>query len=243
MKTIICKDYDEMSRVAAYVMSEQIRSKPECVLGLATGSTPVGMYSALADMHKRLGLDFSKVTSFNLDEYYPIDPKNDQSYMYFMWDNLFSKVNINKAGVNILNGEAKDPEAECDAYEKKIAAAGGIDIQVLGIGLNGHIGFNEPDENMLVKTHKTGLTESTIEANSRFFSSAAEVPRHALTMGMGSIMSAKKILLLISGSGKAQVVKKLFEGTITTSCPATLLHLHPDVTLVMDEPAAALIGC
>ncbi len=241
MKTTICKNYDEMSLVAAYIMAERVRTKPDCVLGLATGGTPVGMYAALADMHRRSGLDFSRVTSFNLDEYYPIKKSNDQSYDYFMWDNLFSHINIKRENVNILDGEAADPDAECREYEARMAGAGGIDLQVLGIGLNGHIGFNEPENEMHVLTHKTGLTESTIEANARFFASAADVPRHSLTMGMGSIMAAKSILLLISGKNKAEVVKRLFAGRITTSCPATLLHLHPDVTLLLDEDAASLI--
>lgn len=237
MKLYICKDYDAMSAKAADVVASVITLKPDCILGLATGSTPVGMYQKLAEMNKAGKLDFSEVKTYNLDEYYPIKPTNDQSYRYFMDKNLFDNINIDKANTHLLNGEAVDTDAECAAYDKAIEAAGGIDIQVLGIGNNGHIGFNEPDSELVAATHKTGLTESTIQANSRFFASADEVPRHALTMGMAPIMKARRIIILISGKNKHEVLMGLLSGKITTQNPATMLNMHPDVTIVCDEDA------
>lgn len=237
MKLYVCKNYDEMSAKAADVVASVITLKPDCVLGLATGSTPVGMYSRLAEMNKAGKLDFAKVKTYNLDEYYPIKPTDDQSYRYFMNKNLFNNINIDIANTHVLNGEAPDTTAECAAYDAAIEAAGGIDIQVLGIGNNGHIGFNEPADELIASTHVQGLTESTIEANSRFFASADEVPKHALTMGMAPIMKAKRIIILISGKAKHAVLREMLEGKLTTKNPATFLNLHSDVTVVCDEDA------
>lgn len=237
MKLYVCKNYDEMSEKAAQVVASVITLKPDCVLGLATGSTPVGMYSKLAELNRAGKLDFSQVKTYNLDEYYPIKPSNPQSYRYFMDKNLFDLINIDKANTHLLNGEVSDTEAECAAYDEAIKAAGGIDIQVLGIGNNGHIGFNEPDDKLVAATHKTALTESTINANARFFNSSDEVPRHALTMGLEPIMKAKKIIMLVSGKGKHAALSEMLSGVITTSNPATVLQLHQDVTVVCDEDA------
>lgn len=237
MNVIICKTYEEVSERAADMIAKLVKSKPDCTLGLATGSTPVGMYRRLVEEYKAGKLDFSRVSSFNLDEYYPISRENDQSYYYFMNENLFDHVNIDRENINIPNGEAKDPEAECRAYDEKLAAHGAVDIQVLGIGQNGHIGFNEPGRALFASTHITDLTESTIAANSRFFESEADVPRRALTMGMGSILSARSIILLANGRSKHDAVKALLDDVITTDIPATLLKVHPSVTLICDEEA------
>ncbi len=237
MKFIVCKDYEEMSKKAAEIMADVIKNKPNCVLGLATGSTPTGMYKELINMNKSGEISFEKVVSYNLDEYYPISPDNDQSYRYFMNDNLFNHIDIKMENTHVLNGEAQNPEEECAKYDKAIEAAGGIDIQVLGIGRNGHIAFNEPDEALIAPTHKTGLTEDTIDANARFFASADDVPRHALTMGMASIFGAKKIILLANGASKNDAVKDLLSDEIKTSNPSTLLKLHPDVTILCDKEA------
>ena len=237
MRVIVCKDYNEMSVEAAKLVASQMILKPNCILGLATGSTPIGLYDRLAEMNKAGEIDFSDVTSFNLDEYYPISPDNNQSYRYFMNEHLFNRVNIDISRTHVPNGMAEDPDSECKNYEKMIDNAGGVDLQILGIGQNGHIGFNEPDEKLYTDTHLTGLTESTIEANSRFFASKDEVPTKALTMGMSSILKAKKIILLASGKSKAAVVSELLKGMISTSVPATLLNLHPDVVLICDREA------
>lgn len=237
MEVIICKTYEEVSEKAASIVADLVKNKPDCTLGLATGSTPIGMYRELVRRYEAGELDFSKVSSFNLDEYYPISRENDQSYYYFMNENLFDHINISKENINIPNGEANDPEAECKAYDAKLAAHGAVDIQVLGIGQNGHIGFNEPDDALYVSTHITGLTESTIAANSRFFESEADVPRRALTMGMGTILSAKKIILIANGRAKHDAIKALLDDKITTRVPATLLKVHPGVTLICDEDA------
>ena len=241
MKILVVKDYAEMSRVAADCFAEVIASKPDCVLGLATGDTPIGMYDNLIAKYKEGKLDFSKTRSVNLDEYYPITPDNDQSYRYFMNEHLFNHVNIDKAKTAVPDGTAQDVEASCKAYEEQIDALGGIDIQVLGIGRNGHIGFNEPDAELIPFTHLTALTPSTIEANARFFASEDEVPKHALTMGIQSVFKARKILLLVSGKNKAEAVKAMLTGNIRTTCPASLLCLHPDVTLICDEDAYSLV--
>ncbi|MBE6595996.1 MAG: glucosamine-6-phosphate deaminase [Ruminococcaceae bacterium] len=232
MNIIVCKNYEEMSLRSARIVAEQIRGKPNFVLGLATGSTPEGMYAQLADMNKKGELTFKDVTTVNLDEYYPISPSNEQSYRYFMNDRLFDRIDIDKANTHVPDGTASDPVAEGKRYEELITELGGIDLQVLGIGRNGHIGFNEPDSKLILDTHITDLTESTIEANSRFFASPSDVPRRALTMGIGSIFKAKKILLLISGVEKKNAVSALLERTVDTGFPATMLNLHPDVTLV-----------
>lgn len=237
MRVIVCENYEEMSKVGARIFAAQMTLKPDSILGLATGSTPVGLYRELIRMNKAGEIDFSPITTFNLDEYYPISPDNNQSYRYFMNENLFDHVNIDKSATHVPNGMAADPETEGVEYDKAIQAAGGIDLQLLGIGINGHIAFNEPDDELIVGTHVTGLTESTIEANSRFFASRDEVPTRALTMGMASILSAKKIVIMANGANKHEAVKKLLDNTITTKNPATLLKVHPDVTLICDRAA------
>ena len=239
MRVIVCNDYDEMSRRAAKIVASQITLKPNCVLGLATGSTPIGLYDNLAEMNRLGEIDFSDVTTFNLDEYYPISPDNDQSYRYFMNEHLFSKVNIDINRTHVPNGQTDDPEAECENYEKMINESGGIDLQILGIGQNGHIGFNEPDNNLNTVTHLTGLTQSTIDANSRFFEKKEDVPTKALTMGIASILKSRKIILLASGRTKYKVVSELLNDGINTSVPATMLKVHPDVVLICDKEAYA----
>lgn len=241
MKITVVKNYEEMSVEAAKYIADTLNAKPDCVLGLATGDTPIGMYKNLVKMYKDGKLDFSKAHSVNLDEYYPITPDNDQSYRYFMNYHLFDHVNIDKANTNVPDGTAKDVEAHCKEYEARIDALGGIDIQVLGIGRNGHIGFNEPDDELIKGTHLTELTKSTIEANSRFFASEEEVPKHALTMGIESVFKARKILLVVSGANKAEAVRAMVKGNISTKCPASLLCLHPNVVLICDEAAYSLV--
>ena len=237
MKLIICKNYDEMSAAAAAIVAEAMKADPACVLGLATGSTPVGMYKKLIEMNQAGEIDFSGITTVNLDEYYPISPENDQSYRYFMNQNLFDHVNIDKTRTFVPDGQATDPAAACEAYEEIVAKVGPAAVQVLGIGQNGHIGFNEPDAALEVKTHVTGLTESTIKANARFFASEADVPTKALTMGIGTILNAKKIIILANGAAKHEAVAKMLEGKLDTSCPASMLNLHADVTVICDEAA------
>ena len=237
MKVLVFDNYNEMSVAAANIIADVVRAKPDGVLGLATGSTPVGMYNCLADMCKNGELDFSDIKSVNLDEYYPISPDNRQSYRYFMNHNLFYHININLENTNVPAGDAADADAECERYEKLIDSLGGIDVQVLGIGQNGHIGFNEPEEKLYSDTHVTALTESTMQANARFFSEDEIMPDKALTMGMGSIFKADKILVLANGKSKRDAVKQLVSGRITTSCPVTLLNLHKDVTLICDKEA------
>lgn len=237
MKLIVCENYAEMSKAGADIIAELLKSKPECVLGLATGSTPVGMYQELAKMNEAGEITFKQVTSFNLDEYYPLAPDHDQSYRYFMNHNLFDHVDIDKEKTHVPDGLADDPDAMGKAYDEAIEAAGGIDLQVLGLGPNGHIAFNEPEAELYAGTHKTALTDSTIEANARFFESKADVPTHAVTMGIGSIMKARKIIVLANGKVKHPVVEKMLSGRITTMCPGTLLLAHADVTLIVDKDA------
>ena len=237
MKLIICKNYDEMSAAAAHIVADVMKAEPACVLGLATGSTPVGMYKKLIEKNQAGEIDFSAVTTVNLDEYYPISPENDQSYRYFMNENLFNHVNIDKTRTFVPDGQASDPVAACEAYEEIVAKVGPAAVQVLGIGQNGHIGFNEPDTALEVKTHVTGLTESTIKANARFFASEADVPTKALTMGIGTILNAKKIIILANGAAKHEAVSKMLAGKLDTSCPASMLNLHSDVIVVCDEAA------
>lgn len=237
MKVIVCENYDEMSKKAANIFAAQLKQKTDSILGLATGSTPIGMYKELAAMNHRGEIDFSDVQTYNLDEYYPIKRTNEQSYYYFMNENLFSKVNIDLKNTHIPNGEASNPDEECEMYEEAIERSGGVDLQVLGIGQNGHIGFNEPDERLNTKTHLTALTESTIEANSRFFESRDEVPTAALTMGIATILKSKKIVLLASGANKHKAVAALLNNDINTEIPATMLKLHPDVVLICDKEA------
>jgi len=235
------EDYTAMSHFAAKFVAEELHiqtaglSGKNFVLGLPTGSTPIGMYLRLIAMNRAGEIDFSKVTTFNLDEYYPIKRDNHQSYYRFMFDNLFDKINININNINILNGEVSDADSECREYEKKIESAGGIDLMVIGLGANGHIGFNEPGDFLIPGTHVADLTENTKEQNKRFFNSIDEVPSSSFTMGMGSILKAKKILMLVSGDSKKEVFKKfLNEEKITTKIPVSFLHLHRDVTVLAD---------
>lgn len=230
-------DYNDMSRKAANIISAQIIMKPNCVLGLATGSSPVGTYKQLVEWYNKGDLDFSKVTSINLDEYKGLGPDNDQSYRYFMNTHLFDLVNINKSRTFVPDGLEPDSEKACSIYNHIIAREGGIDLQLLGLGRNGHIGFNEPGEAFEKETHCVDLTESTIEANKRFFASEDEVPRQAYSMGIKSIMQAKKILVVVSGADKADALKAMISGPITPAVPASILQLHNDVTIVADTDA------
>lgn len=237
MRIIVCENYEEMSEKSAKMFVSQIMLKPKSVIGLATGSTPIGLYDNLIKYNKSGDIDFSEVISFNLDEYYPISPDNNQSYRYFMNEHLFNHINIDKNNTFVPNGMSTDTDEECKKYEALIEEKGGVDIQLLGIGLNGHIGFNEPCDNLCAVTHITNLTESTIEANSRFFADKSEVPTKALTMGIGTILKAKKIVLLISGENKHEVLKKLLDDEITSAVPATLLKAHSDVVIFCDKAA------
>ena len=241
MKIIKTKDYADMSRKAANIIAAQVIMKPDCVLGLATGSTPIGTYKELIKGYENGDLDFSQVKTANLDEYRGLEKTNDQSYDYFMKDNLFNHININFENLNIPNGEKPDAEEECARYEAVVKALGGQDLQLLGMGHNGHIGFNEPADEFPKETHCVDLQESTIQANKRFFEKVEDVPTQAYTMGIGTIMQAKKILVVASGADKAEIVKKAFFGPITPQVPASILQLHPDVTVVVDEAAGSLI--
>ena len=241
MRIIEAKDYADMSRKAAGIIAAQVVLKPECVLGLATGSTPIGAYDRLVEMYEAGDLDFSGVSTANLDEYKGLDRENDQSYYYFMHKHLFDRVNIDAARTNVPDGMEPDSDKECRRYEDLIASLGGLDLQLLGLGHNGHIGFNEPAEVFDKETHCVDLTESTIEANKRFFASADDVPRQAYTMGIGTIMRAKKILVVASGEDKAEIVAKAFFGDVTPSVPASILQMHPDVTVVADAAALSKI--
>lgn len=236
------KDYQDMSRKAANIISAQIIMKPNCVLGLATGSTPIGTYRQLVEWYKKGDLDFSKVTSVNLDEYKGLSGDNDQSYRYFMNTNLFDHVNIDKSKTFVPNGLEEDSEKACAEYNEIIKRVGGIDMQLLGIGGNGHIGFNEPGEAFEQETHCIDLTESTIQANARFFESMDDVPKQAYTMGIKNIMSAKKILLIATRENKAEALYQSLYGKITPNVPASILQLHNDVTVVADEAALSLIS-
>lgn len=235
------KDYESMSRKAAAIIAAQVVAKPDCVLGLATGSTPIGAYKKLVEWYESGDLDFAEVTTVNLDEYKGLPAENDQSYRYFMNDNLFNHVNIDKSRTYVPDGTEPDADKACREYEKIVASVGGADLQLLGMGHNGHIGFNEPADVFEKETHCVNLAASTIEANKRFFVSAEEVPKQAYTMGIGTIMSAKKILVVVSGADKAEAVKKAFFGPVTPQVPASILQLHPDVTLVADEAALSKI--
>lgn len=241
MKVIICKDYDEMSQMAAEIVANQINSNPHTVLGLATGSTPVGMYRNLVKMNREGKVDFSNVVTFNLDEYVGLNKDHPCSYHRFMDENLFDHVNIKRENVHLPNGVAPSLEEECKTYERMIAQAGGVVLQVLGIGHNGHIGFNEPGTPFHSTTHVVELAQRTIEANSRFFNSPDQVPRKAISMGIKTIMQAQKILLLASGKDKAEAISKALNGPITTEVPASVLQLHPNVTVIIDEGAASAL--
>lgn len=241
MKIYRTKDYDEMSKKAAHIIAAQIVLKPDCVLGLATGSTPVGTYKNLVEWYKNGDLDFSTLSSCNLDEYRGLSPENDQSYRYFMNTNLFDHVNIRKDHTFVPDGQEADSNKACQMYEQIIQDLGGIDLQLLGLGHNGHIGFNEPAEEFPKITHCVDLTESTIQANKRFFEKESDVPRQAYTMGIGTIMSAKKILVVVSGEDKAEILNKIINGPITPQVPASILQLHPDVTIVADNSALSKV--
>lgn len=241
MRIIKTKDYQDMSRKAGNLIAAQVIMKPDCVLGLATGSTPIGTYQQLIDLYNNGDLDFSRVSSVNLDEYRGLDHSNPQSYYYFMHENLFKHVNIRPEATFVPDGTNKDADSACAAHEDIIRKLGGIDLQLLGLGNNGHIGFNEPGEAFELDTHCVNLTQSTIEANSRFFDSIEEVPTQAYTMGIRSIMHAKKILVVANGEGKADAVAKVFFGPVTPQVPGSILQIHPDVTLVADEAALSKV--
>jgi len=241
MKIIRAKDYEDVSLKAGNIIASVVTLKPDCVLGLATGSSPIGTYQVLIKKYQNGELDFSQVKTVNLDEYVGLSKEHDQSYAYFMRNNLFDHVNIDQKNCNIPSGLTDDPEAECSNYDKLIAALGGTDLQLLGMGPNGHIGFNEPDEFFIPGTHCVKLTDSTIDANQRFFASRDDVPRYAYTMGIWGIMQAKKILLVANGKNKAAAIKAAVTGPIDPKVPASILQLHPDCTIVADEDALSLL--
>jgi len=239
MNVVVVKNYNEISCQTAQLITDQIINKKNSVLGLATGSTPIGVYQELIRKFQKGELDFSKVVTFNLDEYYGLSPEHPQSYHFFMWNILFKHINLKKENIHLLNGVTENIAKECKQYEDLIQKSGGIDLQILGIGDNGHIGFNEPDISLDTRTHLVNLTAKTIRANSRFFNNAQEVPKQAITMGMGTIIQAKKIILLANGKRKARVVERTINGPITTKVPATVLQLHNDVTIIVDQEATS----
>ncbi len=241
MKIYVTEDYQSMSRKAANILSAQVILNPTCVLGLATGSSPVGMYKQLIEWYKRGDVDFSEVRTVNLDEYVGLAPDHDQSYRYFMQSNFFDHINIKPENTNLPNGQAADLAAECKRYNQVIHSQGGIDMQLLGMGHNGHIGFNEPSDTFDLETHVVDLTERTIEANARFFATPNEVPRQALTMGIKTIMQARRILVVVSGEDKADAVKAALTGPVTPKVPASILQLHPNVMLVADKAAMSKV--
>ena len=242
MRIYKTKDYEKMSHTAANIIAAQMIMKPDSVLGLATGSTPIGTYSELIKRYENGDLDFSAISSINLDEYKGVSGDKDQSYRYFMNKNLFDHVNINKEHTYVPNGLEPDSDKACQDYNDIIHAhGGGVDLQLLGLGHNGHIGFNEPSDAFAKETHCVDLSDSTIEANTRFFESKDDVPRQAYTMGIKTIMNAKKVLVIVSGKDKAEIVKKAFFGPITPQVPASVLQMHPDFILVGDEDALSLI--
>ena len=241
MRILQAKDYKEMSEMAADIIGAQVLLKPDAVLGLATGSTPVGTYEELVKRYEAGRLDFSKIKTVNLDEYRGLTKDNDQSYYYFMHSHLFDHINIDKANTNVPDGMEPDAIKAGEDYENIISNFGGIDLQLLGLGNNGHIGFNEPCDEFIDKTHVVDLTQSTIEANKRFFESIDDVPRQAYTMGIGSIMRAKRVLMLVSGKGKAQIVKDAFFGPVTPKVPASVLQLHNDFILIGDAEALSCL--
>lgn len=239
MRIIKVKNYDEMSLETAKLIAAQITMKPDCVLGLATGSSPVGAYNKLSAWCQDGKLDFSQVHSVNLDEYDGLNPDHDQSYSYFMRHNLFDHVNIDLANTNVPSGVSGDDE--CERYDNLIQSLGGIDLQLLGLGVNGHIGFNEPSDHFSLGTHKVTLTESTREANKRFFNSIDEVPTHAYTMGVRDILQARCVVMVVSGKNKAEAVKNSFFGPVTPNVPASILQYHKNFVLVADEDALSLV--
>lgn len=241
MRIIKKSDYDELSKAAARIVAQVVQRKPGCVLGLATGSSPLGMYRELVRMHREEGLDFSGVTTFNLDEYVGVPPEHDQSFSYFIQENLFRHINIQAENTHLPDGMAGDVEAYCAGYEAQIEAAGGIDLQVLGIGSNGHLAFNEPGSSLASRTRPVLLTDQTRQDNAHFFASLDEVPTHAISMGLGTIAEARRLLLLANGEKKAQAIHAAIEGPLTAMMPASLVQIHPDVTILVDEAAASLV--
>ena len=241
MRIICAKDYKEMSEMAADIIGAQLLLKPDAVLGLATGSTPIGTYEELVRRYEAGRLDFSKIKTVNLDEYRGLTKDNDQSYYYFMHSHLFDHININKNNTKVPDGMEPDALKAGQDYENIIKNYGGIDLQLLGLGNNGHIGFNEPGDEFIDKTHVVDLTESTIEANKRFFASIDDVPKQAYTMGIGSIMRAKRVLMVVNGKGKAEIVKEAFFGPITPKVPASILQLHNDFILIGDVEALSCL--
>ncbi len=241
MRIIRAKDYADVSRKAANIIAAQIYLKPDCVLGLATGSSPVGTYQELIKKYEAGDLDFSRVSTINLDEYVGLSPEHDQSYAYFMRTNLFDHVNIDQSNCNIPSGLNPDAAGECARYDAVIESFGGADLQLLGLGPNGHIGFNEPNDSFVKGTNHVKLTDETINANARFFANREDVPKYAYTMGIGAIMKAKRVLLVVNGQGKAQAVKDCFFGPIRPQAPGSILQIHPDFTLVADEAALSLV--
>ena len=240
MKFIVANSAEEMSRQAADVIAACVSEKPACVLGLATGTTPIGLYANLVQDCEQHKVSFAGVASFNLDEYRGLDPEHNQSYRYFMKKHLFDHVDIDQARTHVPEGSNPDADVVCAEYEATIAAAGGIDLQLLGLGPNGHIGFNEPEDTFPASTHCVDLAQSTIEANSRLFDSIDDVPRQAYTMGIGTIMAARAILVVVEGAHKAEIVKKAFFGPVTPQVPASILQFHPNVVVIVDAEAGKL---
>ncbi|MCL1917659.1 MAG: glucosamine-6-phosphate deaminase [Peptococcaceae bacterium] len=241
MKVHVYKEKEKIGKAVALLFAAKIIEKPDCVLGMATGSTPLPAYESLVELHNQEIIDFSRVCTFNLDEYVGITRAHEQSYYKFMFDNLFSKINIKVDNVAVPNPVSADLNNECISYDAAIEAAGGIDLQILGIGNNGHIAFNEPSEVFPFGTHIVDLTESTIEANKRFFDNIDDVPKRAITMGIGSIMKAREIVMIATGKAKAEAVKAMISGQVDPLCPASVLQLHPAVTVFLDEEASSLL--
>lgn len=243
MKIEIAQNREEVSQLAADKLEQLIKENPQAVigLGLATGSTPIGTYQELIRRYKKGAIDFSQVKTFNLDEYYGLDSEHPQSYHSFMREQLFNHINIKEENIHIPSGTPEDVVQYCRSYEQKIESEGGIDLQILGIGRNGHIGFNEPASELQANTHLVRLAQETIEANARFFNRAEEVPKYAITMGIQSILKASRVLLLATGEGKAEIIQRLVDSGITTDIPASLLKLHPHVTILVDQEAGSLV--
>ncbi len=237
MKVIICKDAKEVGACAAAIFAEVMNSRPTTVLGLATGTSPLPLYAKLVEANQAGEIDFSTTITFNLDEYVGLDPDHEQSYRHFMNQNLFDQVNINKKNTHVPNGIADDPDLACMEYEAMMGDVGGVDLQLLGIGSNGHIGFSEPGTSLASRTHVADLTESTIKDNSRLFDNADDVPRQAISMGIGTVLDAEKVVLIANGENKADAIAAALEGPVTCMCPASALQMHPDVTWVIAEDA------
>ncbi|MGD8192510.1 glucosamine-6-phosphate deaminase [Brevibacillus ginsengisoli] len=239
IRLIVAEDYNQLSQQAAQIVAQQIKQNPASVIGFATGSTPLGLYQELVAMYQKKELSFDHITSFNLDEYIGLDRNHPQSYYRFMWDHLFSHVGVEDRRINFPPGIFQNEQSICERYEAEMAKCGGIDLQILGIGVNGHIGFNEPSDSFTLSTHIVELAEETIQANARFFDNEEEVPRYAITMGVRSIMQARSILLLASGENKAEAIQKMFTDKADPQIPASILQLHANVTLVVDKAAAS----